>query len=214
MKPRNPHRRCLLQRTALASTAMLACFHANATDFATGNPDLKIRWDNTVKYSAASRLSGRAPGLSSTTFGASGIVGANNINQDDGDNNFDRGLVSNRVDLFSEADLSYANFGARVSGAAWYDTVYNRHTDNRTSTSNHLPASDFPAETRKLMGRKAELLDAFVYGKFDFAETPTTVRLGRHTLLWGESLFFGANGIAGGQAPIDLIKLLSVPKAT
>jgi hypothetical protein len=40
------------------------------------------------------------------------------------------------------------------------------------------------------------------------------VRLGRHTLLWGESLFFGANGIAGGQAPLDLIKLLSVPSST
>ena len=30
-------------------------------------------------------------------------------------------------------------------------------------------------------------------------------------MLWGESLFFGANGIAAGQAPIDVIKATSVP---
>jgi hypothetical protein len=213
VKPHSLTRRDLLQRTALASAAMLACLQAHATDFDTGNPDLKIRWDNTVKYSAATRLPGRSPALSSTVFGSGGVVGANNVNQDDGDNNFDRGLVSNRLDLFSEADLSYANVGARVSGAAWYDAIYNRDTDNHTLTANHVPASEFPAETRKLMGRKAELLDAFVYGKFDIADRPVTARLGRHTLLWGESLFFGANGIAGGQAPIDLIKLLSVPNA-
>jgi hypothetical protein len=63
------------------------------------------------------------------------------------------------------------------------------------------------------MGRKAELLDAFVFGKFQLGDKPATVRLGRHTLLWGESLFFGANGIAGGMAPLDLPKLLSVPNS-
>jgi hypothetical protein len=200
-------------RTALAWAAMLACLTAHAVEFDTGNRDLKIRWDNTVKYSAASRLLNRAPGLSNTTFGQTGVVGANNINQDDGDNNFDRGLISSRTDLFSEMDFAYANFGVRFSGAAWYDGVYNRPTDNRTFTANHLPASKHSEETRTLMGRKAELLDAFVYGKFDIAEMPTSIRLGRHTLLWGESMFFGGNGIAGGQAPIDLIKLLSVPNA-
>jgi hypothetical protein len=35
--------------------------------------------------------------------------------------------------------------------------------------------------------------------------------MGRHTLLYGESLYFGSNGIAGGQAPMDVIKAQSVP---
>ncbi len=38
------------------------------------------------------------------------------------------------------------------------------------------------------------------------------MRVGRHTLIWGESLFFGENGIAAGQAPIDFIKADTVPK--
>ncbi|TWO72905.1 DUF1302 domain-containing protein [Caenimonas sedimenti] len=197
----------------IALAALAACGGAGAFDFETGNPDVRIRWDNTVKYSNAFRLKDRAPGLSSTRFGPTGVVGPNNINQDDGNNNFSKGLVSNRLDVLSELDVLGPRWGARVSAAAWYDTVYNRSTDNTTTTSNHTPASEFAGETRELMGRNAEILDAFVFTKFDLGEKPATVRLGRHTLLWGESLFFGANGIAGGQAPLDLVKLLSVPNS-
>jgi hypothetical protein len=198
--------------TALALAALFAT-GARAVEIDTGHPDLKIRWDNTIKYSLSSRVKERSPGLSRTAFGPTGVVGPNNINQDDGDNNFGRGLVSHRLDVLSEFDVSMGNVGGRVSAAAWYDDVYNKGTDNATTTSNHTPASAFPDETRKLMGRKAEVLDAFVYAKFDVAGRPASLRLGRHTLLWGESLFFGANGIAGGQAPLDLIKLLSVPNS-
>lgn len=198
---------------ALLAQAALLATNASAFEIDTGNPDLKLRWDNTVKYSTAARLKDRSPGLASTAFGPGGVVGPNNLNQDDGNNNFGKGLVSNRLDLLSELDLTASNYGARLSAAAWYDHVYNRDTDNATGTSNHIPASEFPSETRKLMGRKAEVLDAFVFGKFNLGEMPATVRLGRHTLLWGESLFFGSNGIAGGQAPVDLVKLLSVPNS-
>lgn len=196
-----------------AATACMAFTSANALEFDTGESDLKIRWDNTVKYSNATRLKDSSPGLYRTAFGPMGVVGPNNLNQDDGNNNFNKGLVSNRLDVLSELDVSGPNWGGRVSAAAWYDTLYNRSNDNPGISSNHIPANEFPSETRDLMGRKAEILDAFVYGKFDVADKPATVRLGRHTLLWGESLFFGANGIAGGQAPLDLVKLLSVPNS-
>jgi hypothetical protein len=200
--------------TALAFATVLAA-GAQAFEVDTGSEDFKLRWDNTVKYSAATRLKSRSPALATTARGPGGVVvGPNNLNQDDGDNNFAKGWVSNRLDLFSEADISFRrDLGARISGAAWYDAVYQQHTDNRTASSNHSPASDFPDETRRVMGRKAEWLDAFVYAKGDIGDTPVSARLGRHSLLWGESLFFGANGIAGGQAPVDLVKLTTVPNS-
>lgn len=209
------HPICLVpRRTVLAAAAALvASGSAAAFEFDTGNPDVKVRLDSTVKYSNAFRLQDRSPGLSTTVIGARGVVGANNANQDDGNNNFSKGLVSSRLDVLSELDIIGPRWGARVSAAAWYDSVYNGSTDNPGISANHTPASQFPSATRELMGRKAEVLDAFVFGKFDLGDKPATVRLGRHTLLWGESLFFGANGIAGGQAPIDLIKLLSVPNS-
>jgi len=184
----------------------LAAQSAVAIEIDTGNPDWKLRWDNTVKASLMQRLKDASPVLSAQP--------PLTVNQDDGDNNFKKGLVSSRIDLLSELDLTGPGYGARLSGAAWYDSVYNRATDNTTFTANHQPRSAFTTETRDLMGRKVELLDAFVYGNFDIGERRASVRAGRHTLLWGESLFFGANGIAGGQAPLDLIKLLSVPNAT
>lgn len=199
--------------TILVAATLLAT-EAQAIEFDTGDSNVKLRWDNTIGYTSAFRVKDRSPGLASTAFGASGIVGPNNINQDDGDNNFGRGLVSSRWDLLSELDLSVGDFGGRVSAAAWYDPVYNRPTKNITTTSNNTPASAFPSDTKKIMGRDSEILDAFVFGKFAVGDKPVAFRAGRHTLLWGESLFFGANGIAGGQAPLDLVKLLSVPTST
>jgi hypothetical protein len=201
------------RRTLLAAAALAAC-QAQAFEFDTGDSGLKLRWDNTVKYSSMARLEKASPGLSRTVVGPTGVVGPNNGNQDDGNNNFTRGIVSNRLDLLSELDAGYGNFGARVSAAAWYDAVYNRGNQNQSTSANNTPRNEFAAETRKLMGRKAEFLDAFVFGRFELGDKPATVRLGRHSLLWGESLFFGANGIAGGMAPLDLIKLQSVPNAT
>lgn len=190
---------------AVALASALTTPAALAFEFDTSNPDFKVRWDNTLKYTAMQRLQGQDSRLT---------VGRN---LDDGDRNFNKGIVSNRIDLLSELDLSYRNVGARFSGAGWYDTVYNRSNDNNspaTVNSYSVPYNHFTSDTEKLMGRKVEMLDAFVFGKFDLGgDTAGTVRLGKHSLLWGESLFFGANGIAGGQAPVDIIKLLSVPNS-
>jgi Protein of unknown function (DUF1302) len=195
----------------------LACLATGAQAFNVefDNPDLSLIWDTTVRYSAMGRVKARSPGLSVTVPGTAPgtVVGPNNVNQDDGDNNFNRGLVSSRVDLLTEADLKYKNVGLRLSATAWYDQVYNRKTDNTTLTANQLVASEFSDGTRKTMGRDAELLDAFAFGRFAIADSELTVRLGRHTLQWGESLFFGTNGIAGTMAPVDLVKILSVPNS-
>lgn len=190
--------------TALACALLASATQVYAFKIDSGDSELKLRWDNTVKYTISQRLEGQSPGLNT----------AIDDNQDDGNNNFDKGLVSNRVDLFTEFDGSYKDFGFRFSGAAWYDDVYHQDTDNDTVTSNHAPANEFSDDVKDIMGSDAELLDAFIYSRFDINDGTGTVRLGRHSLLWGESLFFGANGIAGGMAPIDVVKLQSVPNTT
>ncbi|MDR2011674.1 MAG: DUF1302 domain-containing protein [Rhodanobacter sp.] len=187
-----------------AATGLLFTGAVQAAQINTGNEDISLRWDTTVKYSTAARVESQSPAL----------IGAANPNGDDGDRNFSSGLISNRLDLFSEMDLIYRrNWGARISAAAWYDSIYNGSNDNPGGTVNQAnPFSNrFTNTTRTLMGRDVELLDAFVFGKFDIGDHSTTVRLGQHSVLWGESLFFGANAIAGGQQPVDVVKLASVP---
>lgn len=179
----------------------------------TGNPDLRMSWDNTIKYSAAWRLNNARDSVADSSVGVQ-------ANTNDGSQNFDRGLISNRFDLLTEFDLRYKrNYGLRLSGAAWYDDVYNKSNDNPGDLGGALVNSTsvrhdrFTDETEKLHGRKAELLDAFVYGRFTVADMGLNLRAGRFTQLYGESLFFGNNGIAGAQTSLDLIKALSVPNS-
>jgi Protein of unknown function (DUF1302) len=186
----------------LAAAGALCALPSHAFEIESDNPDLKMRWDNTFKYSLMDRLKSPSAALLADP------------NLDDGNRNFKKGLASSRVDWLSEFDVSYQNFGARVSAAAWYDQVYNRRNDNDsplTSNSTSVAHNEFTDETRKLHGRDAEILDAYLFGKFDLDGRQATVRLGKHTVIYGESLFFGGNGIAGAQAPVDVIKALSVP---
>lgn len=175
----------------------------NAFEIDTGS-DIKLRFDSTLKYSAAARVKQRSDGL----------VDAAHVNNDDGDRNFHRGIISNRFDILSELDVTYHDVGLHASGAAWYDTIYNTSNSNDspgTVNSFSVPPNEFTKGTRNLMGRKVELLDAFIYANGNVSGHPWNVRVGRHTLLWGESLLFANNGISYGQAPLDFVKFLTVP---
>ncbi len=195
---------CRPQALALAIATALWLPQAGAFQIDTGNPDFRLRWDNTLKYSAAFRVKEQSDTLIA------------DVNYDDGDRNFDRGLISNRIDWLTELDGRYRDVGFRVSAAAWYDAVYNRKNDNEspfTNNSTSVAHDRFTDDTRELHGRNAELLDAFVYGNFDLGSLRSNLRVGRHSLVYGETLFFGANGIADAQGPIDLVKLLTVPSS-
>jgi hypothetical protein len=103
-----------------------------------------------------------------------------------------------------------------VSVAGWYDTIYNTSNDNDsplTANQRSVPYNQFTRDTRRVHGRDIEMLDAFVFGSAYLGDVKTSVRAGRHAILWGESLFYGSNGIAGAQAPVDVIKLVSVPNS-
>jgi hypothetical protein len=196
---------------ALAAAAYAAGYATSvrAENIPTDDPDLTIRWDNTVKYNVGVRVGSENNKVAPGTFG--------NLSVDDGDNNFKPGdLETNRLDLLSEFDLDYKHeMGFRISGAGWYDQVYNQNNANTSpGTNNNLgkPTNQFPAGTQVLQGRDAEVLDAFAYRNFTFADDEElSVRVGRHSLLWGESLFWGGNAVAGTQQPIDVVKALSVP---
>jgi hypothetical protein len=191
------------ERWQVLAAALMAAwgFPAGAFQLVEGD-DLHVRWDTSVKYSAAARVQGRSSALVA------------NSNTDDGDRNFGRGLISSRLDLLSELDVTYRNVGARVSGAAWYDLIYRLRNDNDSpATANAVSVShdEFTGATRRLHGLDADLLDAFAFANGHIGSLPASIRAGRHTLLWGESLLLATNGISYAQAPLDFIKALSVP---
>lgn len=207
-------------RSMLVATSLMAAGSTLAAPIDVGNPDIKLRWDNTFKYSAGMRLKDQDDTLTQNVPATpGGGKGPSALNADDGDRNFKKGrLISNRLDVLSEMDLViHDDYGLRVSGAAWYDDVYNQKNDNNSPATNNslsVPSDHFTHDTRDLHGRQAEILDAFVFGGTDVGDARVSGRLGQHTVLWGESLFFGSNAIAGTQSPVDAVKASSVPGST
>jgi hypothetical protein len=155
---------------------------------------VELRWDNTLRYTTAARISARDPTILA------------NSNRDDGDRDFAPGIVSNRLDLMSQLDLAQGDLGVHVSAAAWYDSVYHANTDNRSEATTNVtavPSTHFAPDTRNLYGQYAELDDAFLYDTVDVGDIPLSLRAGRQTVLWGESLFYDQNSIASALAPTD-----------
>lgn len=200
----------LKQSLIVLGTAVVSAVPAQAFEITTGKDDLEIRWDNTIRYSLARRMGSQDDRITGS------------LNNNDGDRHFGKGdIVSNRLDLLSEFDLVYRkHHGFRVSGAAWGDDAYNHLDASSAAGSNHLengvPATGLGGTTQRFQrGISGELLDAFVFTKFDIGDSPLYLKAGKHTLYWGESLFLGgvANGIAYAQSPLDVAKGLAIPGA-
>jgi len=189
----------------MTAMGFLLCGSVQAFEIPTGNEDLILRWDNTLKYNSGYRVKSQA----------ADIMNAANFN--DGDRNFDKGFVTNRFDLLTEMDLNFKKeYGVRVSGAFWYDQAYSNTPDNNSVlTSNHISngqqAIGFSDITERYNeGPDGELLDAFAFWRMDFGPVPVNFKLGRHSIYWGESMI-NNQGISYSQAPLDLAKAISVP---
>ena len=204
--------RAILRRGALATAvaaAIGAAVPAIAFEIDTGNPDLTLRWDNTVRYNAGVRAQGQD----------NAILG--NANADDADRNFGNGsLVTSRFDLLSELDFVWQkNYGFRVSAAGWWDPAYGSLDNTFAATANTLnngvpaPGQLSPYTKRYAKGGSAEWLDAFVFANFDVAGVPVNIKAGQHTVYWGESLLLGGlvHGVAYGQNSVDQWKGLATP---
>lgn len=197
---------------ALAAAAALGQLPtAHAIEIDVGNPDVAVRWDNSVRYNLGTRVQAQDSHLLA------------NPNLDDGNRNFGQGaVVANRFDLLSELDVVVnKKYGFRLSGAAWNDSAYNSLSGTNTATANTLsggsgePApgtlSDYASRYAK--GPSGEILDAFVFANTEIGDVPLNIKAGRHTVFWGESLLGGGamHGVSYGQYSLDLWKALATP---
>ena len=193
---------------AAAMLAVLACGSAQAFEFDTGNPDVSVRWDNTIRANYAVRVEGRDPKIGNYPLA------------DEGDYSFDKGdAVAERLDLLSELDVVYKKrYGFRVSGAGWYDGAYGSTSKSNPAggvafTPSYINHQYSDYTKRFYAGPSGEILDAFVFGGFDAGDVPVQAKLGRHTVYWGESLFLGGHlhSVSYGQNPLDLQKGFATP---
>ncbi|WP_324709974.1 DUF1302 domain-containing protein [Pseudomonas citronellolis] len=165
---------------------LLLVAQAQAVEFGFADNQVKGSLDSTLSYGAMWRVQGRD---------SSNVA---DINADDGNRSFDKGLASQVFKITSDLSASYRNYGLFLRGTAYYDTQimdkrndYLGTTDGVERPSQAFPQDDhFTRDTRHVSGRKAELLDAYLSGDWDIAEHPLTGRVGRQVLNWGESTFY------------------------
>lgn len=208
---KNKNRRKRMSLSRLAAGVMAAGMVASggqalAFSIETGNPDLRVRWDNTVKYNIGWRMEGRNDDL-----GDNWMSQATNHGWDRGD------VVTNRLDLLSEFDVVYKrDHGFRVSAAAWNDFAYDDKVDGNPAYQSAglgtaYPNNRYTSKVERWYKRSGEILDAFVFTRFDLGNVPINIRAGRHNVYWGESMFTFGDGIAYGQGPLDIRKATSTP---
>jgi hypothetical protein len=213
---KRPGNRRRVFRLAALNAALIAAFATpgvvRAFEIPTGNDDLVVRWDNTVRYNLGVRAQSQDAAI------------LKNPNFDDGDRNFSNGsIVTNRFDVLSEFDIVWKRqFGARFSAAAWYDWAYSSLDNTNTATANTLNGNGLPVAgelspytERYAKGVSGEWLDAFVFANFDWGDIPINVKVGQHTVFWGDSLLLGGaiHGVSYAQNSLDIAKGLQTPGA-
>lgn len=190
--------------------SILALYGAGTAAFEvpTSNPDLTVRFDNTIQYNAGWRMEG-----SNKAFTGSPVY-------DETEATFRRGdMMLNRVDLLTELDVVYKRrHGVRISAAGWYDHAYSgkrpRVNPDFDGTGAYS-SGKFSGDAKRFHhGPSGEILDAFVFTGFDLGETSVNIRLGKHNVFWGESLFTPFHGISYSQGPLDGLKGASNPSVT
>ena len=213
MQNSTSHSNRTLLALGVAAATLSATMNVQAMQFDFKDGDVVVDWDTSVKYGVQWRVESADPNLDN--FAAT-------ANTNDGTNNFDKGVVSNRLSLLSEADLQWRNYGFFLRGKALYDHRYEDGNANQTEETYLSDNSgdgagtwlnilndplgttarrDFNDEMLDIHGKDAFFLDAFVYGDFSLGKRNLSARVGRQVISWGESLFF--QGISGAQNYAD-----------
>ena len=159
--------------------------------------------DTTLTYGSGFRVGSvdtQIVGLSGDPAGLSGAGAATtgtafSENSDDGNQNFNRGNISNIGKFTTEVKIQYNNFGffTRFNGFKDYENV---------NAGNRLALSD---KAQRLVGQNINLQDLYAWVDFNVAHMPASIRVGEQVISWGESTFI-QNGI-NVINPFDVSKL-------
>ena len=183
---------------------------ASALEFDTGNPDLSIRWDNTVRAQLGVRVENRDTRSATRRSPTKAPTASTRATRSPSASTW-----------LSELDVVYKKrYGAaRQRAPAWYDAAYGGTSQPQSERA----AGQHPELHRQQVQRArpsastaaapASSWTPSSSARVDLGDVPVQAKLGRHTVYWGESLFLGGNlhGIAYAQNPLDLQKGFATP---
>ncbi|MBB3104185.1 DUF1302 domain-containing protein [Azomonas macrocytogenes] len=174
--------------------SVCCCASAKAVVFNIGA--IEAQFDSSLSFQTHWSMAGRHRSLVGSANGGSGASQAG----DDGRLNFKQGeIFTKRLEGVHALELHQGDSGLFLRGRYWYD--FELMDEGRL----HKDISD---DNRKTAAKSSgsQLLDAFFYRNYQWHELPGTLRLGRQTVRWGESLFIG--GGIDAINPRDTARLL------
>ena len=170
-----------------------------ALDFESDDGDISGSLDTTISFGAMWRAQGQDP----DKYQGDTEPAHDDVNSNDGNRSFAKGLVSQVYKINSEFELNYQDqYGLFIRGTAFYDTVLmdktshwrvanqasNRADPDQTDT---YPYSHGWANAVKDgQGRDAEVKDAYIFAEYNLGDMPVDLRFGKQVINWGEGLFY------------------------
>lgn len=130
-----------------------------------------------------------------------------NINTDDGNVNFEQwDIASAPVKIVSDFELRWENWGAFARLRAYYDhVIYDRAGRHDTDYGRRPLTDNLRGHDARNSARGIDLLDAFVFTNFDLGSVPTTLRVGKQVINWGESL-----ALQGGMNQFNSVDVAAI----
>ncbi|MDE0173333.1 MAG: DUF1302 domain-containing protein [Defluviicoccus sp.] len=181
-RPRRAVAPIALAAGAAVLAGLLEAAPARAVEF--GNGGYRGSVDTTISQGVTFRVEERDRALAGKT------------NSNDGNLNYDRGIVANTSKFTTDIDFRTDRFGAFVRTTGFVDH------ENRDGKRERTELSD---DAKERVGSDIGVLDAYVTVPFEVGDAAVDLRLGKHVLNWGESTFIpnGVNAIN----PFDVSKL-------
>ena len=159
---------------------------AQAVDLSDG--EMRLSLDTTLSHGLTFRVEEPHENIGHYTL----------VNNNDGNLNYDTGLVSNTSKFTTDFDIGYRNVGAFVRLNGFIDF------ENENGERARTPLSE---AAKDRVGTVLEVLDAYVTGIFEIGETAIDLRLGRHVLNWGESTFIPSGISAFNRFDVSKLRL-------
>lgn len=176
--------------TAVAA-ALAATYAAPASAVPIETENWTGSWDTTLSYGGTWRVQSPDCRLIANANGGCG----RSANIDDGNLNFDTGMVSSAIKGTSEIQLTFRDsWGLFARGTAFYDW--------EAGETNRTDLTDGALDRVEQGGR---MLDYFVFVPFSLGSMPAEIRVGDQVISWGESTFIP--GGLSSTSPVDLSKL-------
>ena len=180
-----------LTKLATLAGGLLVASTAGAIEFDMGAASATV--SSKLSFGMAMRMEGADPDRIGIGNGGNAFT----TNGDDGNLAWDKNdIVARTMKLTSDLSVSMGDYGLFVRGSGIYNLSINA-ADELFDPADYGAGKEQPEserlakqkEIRNHVGTDADLLDAYIYGRWEIFDRALLVKAGRQVLNWGESVF-------------------------